>query len=176
MDSVFEAAKQSAVQLAEKLKRLDDQKIVLAESCSCGMAVALLGGVPGISQFLCGSAVTYRIPTKATWLGIDPDLIAEHTAESQQTTREMAISVLSNTPEANWSAAITGHLGPNAPVNDGLVYLCVAVKGWDEADTIEEIYISSETQVQLQSTGRVERQTESAAALLNALNHCMNQI
>lgn len=176
MESILETAQQSAIQLADNLKRLEDQKIVLAESCTCGMAVALLGGVSGISQFLCGSTVTYRIKSKAAWLGIDEQYIETYTAESAETTREMAIGVLEKTPEANWSAAITGHLGPNAPVNDGVVYVCVAVKAWDEEDSKEEIYISDESQIQLKSNGRIERQTESAMALLNALNNSLDQI
>jgi nicotinamide mononucleotide (NMN) deamidase PncC len=39
----------------------------------------------------------------------------------------MAENVLSKTPEADIAAAITGHLGPNAPeTQDGLVFIAVS--------------------------------------------------
>ena len=52
-----ESARLLARQLAETRTRL-----VLAESCTGGLAAATLAAIPGISHWLCGSAVTYREP------------------------------------------------------------------------------------------------------------------
>jgi PncC family amidohydrolase len=102
-------------------------RIVLAESCTAGLVSAALGAIPGISAYLCGSAVTYREPTKTAWLGVSAAEIAQSTAVSEPVTRQMALGVLERTPEADFSAAITGHLGPDASADaDGTIYIAIA--------------------------------------------------
>ncbi len=136
-------------------------KLVLAESCTGGRAAALLTEVPGISRWFCGSAVTYREPTKTAWLQVDPEWLATWTAESQQASDAMAIAVLKNTPEANLSCAITGHLGPNVDPNiDGLVYLSIAVL------THDGVRIAAQKIHRLQTTTRTDRQQEAAEQML----------
>ena len=101
-------------------------KIVLAESCTGGLIAAALVSVPGMSQFLCGSLVTYQSQAKTAWLEIDPKLIAEHSAESPEVTATMAIAALEKTPVADVSLAITGHL--SQPSNDrGRMQVFVAI-------------------------------------------------
>lgn len=118
--------KQQAQHLAGLL-RSSPSRVVFAESCTGGLVSATLAQVPGISEFHCGSAVVYRLDTKTKWLGIAPDLLIHPGPVSEVVARQMALSVLQQTPEADWSAAITGHLGPDAPQNmDGLVFLAVA--------------------------------------------------
>lgn len=121
------------------------ERVVFAESCTAGLIAATLGGIPGISSSLCGSAVTYRPDTKRKWLGVKKETIKKFTTESREVVKEMALGVLRQTPEANWGVAVVGHLGPDAPSEkDGLVYFCVArrtkkgkikIKEWDEGKT-----------------------------------------
>ncbi len=142
-------------------KRLADcqQKIVLAESCTAGMAAALLGGCPGISAWFCGSAVVYREATKTCWLGIGSEQIARFTAESMEVTLAMAEAALEETPEADLAAAITGHLGPQAPeAIDGKVFMAIAFRKSREVIPLE---------IQLVQIKRSERQLEAAAHLLS---------
>ena len=140
------------------------QKFVLAESCSGGMAAALVTRVPGASEIFCGSAVTYRQNTKHEWLAIDRETIAACSTESQEVTSEMAVGVLRNTPEANWSAAITGHLGPDAPSEkDGVIFVSVATR------KPLGVSLVSETVLILRSKERMARQIESAGLLLAQL-------
>ena len=135
-------------------------KIVLAESCTGGMVAAMLASVPGVSNYLCGSAVTYRIDTKAQWLGIGADFIEAHTAESPETSLAMAVGILERTPEAEVAASITGHLGPNAPPEkDGVIHVAIASRTGEEQTTAWKSFT-------LKSTGRAERQQESAEAML----------
>lgn len=102
-------------------------KIVLAESCTAGAIAASLGSIPGISRYLCGSAVVYRASTKRKWLGIKKRTIQKFTTESHKMAQQLAINVLCSTPEAIWSLAIVGHLGPDSPLEkDGLLYICIA--------------------------------------------------
>ncbi|MFO1045788.1 MAG: CinA family protein [Planctomycetaceae bacterium] len=104
-------------------------RVVFAESCTAGLVAATLSRVPGISEFHCGSSVVYRLDTKSRWLGIDPELLVDPGPGpvSEIVARHMATGVLERTPEASFSAAITGHLGPNAPIHqDGLVFIGIA--------------------------------------------------
>lgn len=115
---------------AKRLARLlqeRDLKIVFAESCTGGLISATMTRLPGISKWHCGSAVVYQIETKAAWLGIPRHILDKPGPVSRPVAREMAESVLRKTPQADLAAAVTGHLGPNAPKRqDGLVYAAVA--------------------------------------------------
>jgi nicotinamide-nucleotide amidase len=103
------------------------EKIVFAESCTAGLAAASLAIVPGISRCLCGSLVTYREASKTAWLGVDAKLIGRVTAVSPEVTVAMACGALRQTAEANWAAAVTGHLGPDAPPEqDGTIHIAIA--------------------------------------------------
>ena len=146
--------------LAEALAR-KQLKIVFAESCTGGLVSAALAGVPGISEWLCGSAVTYRSPTKVAWLGVDADEIAKHTAVCSGVALKMASGVLGKTPEADFALSITGHLGPGAPEDmDGLVFVGVARRGKKlnpATDVVRSV---------LTSEGRLVRQREAASLVM----------
>lgn len=108
-------------------------RLVLAESCTGGMVSAILSQIPGISQWLCGSAVTYRATTKSEWLELPEALIEQYTAESAEVTQAMCNASLKKTPEATLAAAVTGHLGPNAPSEqDGIIFIAVAKRVQNE--------------------------------------------
>jgi len=149
-----------ASQLAEK--RL---KIVFAESCTGGLVSAVLAGIPGISEWLCGSAVTYRSATKIAWLQVDAQQIDKHTAVCGEVARQMAVGVLEKTPEADLALSITGHLGPGAPTPlDGLVFIGRAVRG-ESGELATEV-----SQHSLKTQDRLIRQREATSlVLLNAL-------
>jgi PncC family amidohydrolase len=111
-----------------------NERIVLAESCTAGLVAQLLSRIPGASRWLCGSAVVYRNETKSAWLGIDPRMLAdpEIGPVSVTTARAMCRGVLERTPEATLAASVTGHLGPQAPPElDGRV--CIACASRDPA-------------------------------------------
>ena len=153
-----------AVQVADRLLKNGTDRVVLAESCTAGLVSALLGRQPGISKWLCGSAVTYRESVKQSWLDVSAETLADQSPESLETTREMAIGVLRKTSEATLSAAVTGHLGPDAPDNiDGRINVAVARR---KGDSIE---IADSLVFQLMSSTRVDRQHEAATNVLNTL-------
>jgi nicotinamide-nucleotide amidase len=148
------------------LELLAEQRVclVLAESCTGGLAAALLVGVPGASNWFCGSAVTYREATKEAWLGVSGDAVAGQTAVSEQVTREMVTGSLAKTPEAQLAAAITGHLGPAAPVElDGVVFVATL---WRDSAAGESCRV---LRYQLTQQRREQRQQEAAALLLARL-------
>jgi PncC family amidohydrolase len=153
------------------LLRSAGRRLVLAESCTAGLVAATLAQIPGISEHLCGSAVVYRAATKSAWLGIDPQLLDDPLIGpvSAEVTRAMALAVLERTPEANLSAAVTGHLGPNAPPElDGVVHVAVAERDAQPAIVAElrEVLPMMSTQAPAM---RVARQQRAADLVLGTI-------
>jgi len=151
-----EAARQLAQRLAETGTRL-----VLAESCTGGLVAATLTMIPGISEWFCGSAVTYRDQTKIDWLDVSAAHIAHLTAVSEEVAGEMAQGALQRTREAHVAVSVTGHLGPAAPVAlDGVVWCGVARRHAGRIDGPRTVRIT------LKSEPRVERQREAAVVVM----------
>lgn len=163
------AAHESACALAACLVRRRTDRVVFAESCTAGLVAALLGQVPGISNWFCGSAVTYRESVKTGWLGVSNEILQQQSAESLATTSEMAIGVLQKTEEATFSAAVTGHLGPDSPPEiDGRVFISVAKR------VGESVEIAITETVQLNYSRRVDRQYEAAKLVLDVLRRSVS--
>lgn len=121
----------SARRLHEQLKRTG-HRIVFAESCTAGLIAATLGKIPGISEWLVGSAVVYQLATKTEWLKVGSDVLESSGPVSQVVAEQMALGVLQATPHATISASITGHLGPGAPPEqDGTAWCSVAMRKTD---------------------------------------------
>ena len=156
--AIEEARQLAAAMMARQLR------VVFAESCTAGLVSALVSRTPGISEFLCGSAVAYRERTKQDWLGVaSADLVA-HSAVSVPVARQMALGAIEKTAEADWAAAITGHLGPQSPTGlDGVVYIALAERA------ASGIIAYPPTRHALAQTDRVDRQSEAAALVMRAL-------
>jgi PncC family amidohydrolase len=150
-------------ELAEKLAH-HHVRVVFAESCTAGLVSALLAAVPGVSEFLCGSLVTYRAECKQRWLGISADLIDRYSTVGPNVSRQMSVAALQQTPTADYSGAITGHLGPDAPpAQDGRVYIAIAAR---RSGCIE---VLQEADPQLIASDRIARQHEAARLVLRML-------
>lgn len=132
-------------------------KLVLAESCTAGLACATLGKFPGVSNHLCGSFVVYRPLQKQNILNVPASLIEEFTTESKEVVDWLAKEALTLTPEANWSGAIVGHLGPSsADGKDGLIWISIYGRS--------SKYVHR--QIKLSETGREERMVEAVDLFL----------
>jgi PncC family amidohydrolase len=104
--------------------------LALAESCTGGLVAASLSSVPGASNVLWGSFVTYTIDAKCKMLGIERALIEEHGAVSAETARAMARGALEKSG-ADIAASVTGLAGPDGDGSDtpvGTVFIAVAQK------------------------------------------------
>jgi len=161
-----------------RLLRETRQRLVLAESCSGGLVAAALVGVPGISEWLCGSAVTYRDKTKHGWLGVAQEALDDPrvTAVSEIVARQMAVGALQRTPEADLAVTTTGHLGPGAPAGqDGLVFLGVATRRETQITSRAERHtlVSPEPASSTDSEGRQRRQREAALLALRCVAHAL---
>ncbi len=153
---------QAARQLVESLKRLSI-KVVLVESCTCGRAVAALGTISGVSQYLCGGWVVYRSETKSQWLGLDPAWLAQVSTESLACSQALATAGLRNCPGARLALSITGDLDPSAPTDkQGRVFVAAALRG----GAMEDGGLVKTETIELQAASRPQRQVEAATHLL----------
>lgn len=160
-------------------RALQDAKcpLVLAESCTCGLIAATLGAIPGISRWFCGSAVVYQEATKSAWLDVAESLIATRGVVSGEVAEEMAVGALAATPHAGVAAAVTGHLGPDAPKPlDGVVYAAVAFRSADSGPAnvrVERLTLAAGSGTPLAI--RLRRRKTAAAFVLNLLHEALSQ-
>jgi PncC family amidohydrolase len=82
--------------------------IVCAESITAGLLASTIASVSGASDILKGSIVTYSRELKTSILNVDPRIIDDNTAESIQTTIEMAYGLTKVYPSADIFVAVTG--------------------------------------------------------------------
>lgn len=165
MDRVIEAA----MRLRDALVR-HDQRIVFAESCTAGRLAGTLGALPGISQWLCGSFVVYRIDSKQRWLGVPETLLQDPAIGpvSAEASAALATALLRNTPEADVGLAITGDIGPGASSRtDGQVFLSLCLRkregSLDEAVRLTSPAPADEHDV----LGRIKRLDEATCIALD---------
>jgi nicotinamide-nucleotide amidase len=166
MQDLSHELNKAALQLAERLCDTDT-KIVFAESCTGGLVAATLASIPGISRFLCGSAVTYRGATKVAWLNVNAADVERDSAVNAEVASQMAESVLNNTPESTLAVSITGHLGPDAPPHlDGVVYIGLA----------SHSRTTCVSRHQLTTSMRSDRQKESVILVIQSSTTWINQL
>jgi nicotinamide-nucleotide amidase len=106
------------------------QTLAVAESCTGGYLAHRITNVPGASAVLLVGYVTYSNEAKAAMLGVDPCLISEHGAVSEQVARAMAEGARSNA-KANLALATTGIAGPSGGTEQkpvGTVFIALAAE------------------------------------------------
>jgi nicotinamide-nucleotide amidase len=111
-------------------------KVACAESCTGGMIANLITDVPGSSDVLIESAVTYSNAAKKWRLGVKQEILDAHGAVSRETAEAMARGSKRES-DADLCVAVTGIAGPGGgsgakPV--GTVWLAAAmdneVRSW----------------------------------------------
>jgi len=126
-------------ELVEAARRVVDanraagRKIALAESCTGGLVAAALTEIPGSSDVLDASFVTYSNESKLRLLGVSLDVLETFGAVSIAVAWAMARGALERT-DSDVAVAITGIAGPDGgsekkPV--GTVVFARARKGTD---------------------------------------------
>ena len=104
------------------------QTIAFAESCTGGLASSLMTDVPGSSEYVKGSVISYTNEIKNQVINVSKTTLSKKGAVSEETALEMAEGVR-NVIGSDIAVSITGLAGPgggtrNKPV--GLVYIAVA--------------------------------------------------
>jgi nicotinamide-nucleotide amidase len=121
--------------------------MTVAESCTGGMVAERLTSISGSSRSFLGGAVVYSDAMKTTLAGVDPALIAQHGAVSEQVTRALAEG-MRQCAGATYGLAITGIAGPGGATDEkpvGLVY--IAVTDGKETEVLEKNFIGDRERV-----------------------------
>lgn len=102
-----------------------------AESCTGGLFSALITDVPGASDVLCESIVTYSNEAKMRELGVSALTLEKYGAVSEDTARQMAEGICRHTG-ADVGVGITGIAGPGGGTPEkpvGTVYAGICING-----------------------------------------------
>ncbi len=94
--------------------------LATAESCTGGMMAAACTDLSGSSQWFERGFVTYSNAAKTEMLGVDPALIAQYGAVSEQVAGAMAAGALTHSL-AQVAVAVTGIAGPSGATPDKVV-------------------------------------------------------
>jgi len=104
--------------------------LAIAESCTGGQMVERFTAHSGASQYLKGSLVTYATQSKVDILGVDPEVIKEHSVVSAQVAEQMAVNAR-KLYKADIGISTTGNAGPLKGDSDaevGTVYIGIATE------------------------------------------------
>lgn len=134
-DSVYaEGLHTSMAETVYKLLRQRGARVSFAESCTGGMLTAKIVDLPGASDVLDESHVTYANAAKQRILGVQPETLERFGAVSPECAREMAEGAR-RISGADYGVSVTGIAGPDGGTAEkpvGLVYIGVS----DENGTI----------------------------------------
>jgi nicotinamide-nucleotide amidase len=112
--------------------------VAVAESCTGGLVGSLLTDVPGSSDYLDRSLVTYSYDAKREVLAITREALDDHGAVSEPVARRMA-KAARDTADATWGVATTGVAGPTGGTEEtpvGTVFVGLAYAAdWGTGDS-----------------------------------------
>ena len=101
--------------------RADGKKLIFAESLTGGLLIDAFVSIPGASDVVLGSEVTYSEALKSSLLGVSEDLLGAKGAVSSEVAAAMASGVhavgqaaLDLSPKDVIAVATTGNAGPSA--------------------------------------------------------------
>ncbi len=123
-DRIFSRNGDSLEAVVGQLLRARGATVAVAESCTGGMAAERITSIPGSSDYFAGGFIVYSNRMKETALGVGPDLIAAHTAVSEEVARAMAHGARIRS-SATYAISTTGEAGPESStgVPVGTVYV-----------------------------------------------------
>jgi nicotinamide-nucleotide amidase len=128
--AIFSTDKGKLEEAVVKLLTARKQTVAVAESCTGGYLAHRITNVPGASATFLGGWVTYSNEAKADMLGVDPALIAQHGAVSEEVAKAMAEGARANA-KSDFALATTGIAGPgggSAEKPVGTVFVALAAK------------------------------------------------
>jgi len=127
-DHAYEEDQGGIVEFVSQLLRKQKKTFSTAESCTGGLVAKMMTDLPGSSDIFMGGACTYSNEAKASVLSIDPALIEEKGAVSEEVAREMALASR-KLYHTDYAVGITGIAGPDGGSEEkpvGLVYIALA--------------------------------------------------
>ncbi len=111
-----------------QLLKDNDKTLSVAESCTGGRIGALVTSVPGSSEYFLGGVISYSNDSKIRDLSVDPKIIEEHGAVSEECAAAMAAGSRQRFG-SDYALSITGIAGPDGGTDEkpvGLTYIGLA--------------------------------------------------
>ncbi len=100
------------------------QKISFVESCTGGALVSALVSIPGASNILDASFVTYSEEAKKEIVNVKQETLDKYTVYSKEVAYEMCEGLYQKT-KCDICVSITGHAGGSDDKENGIAYLCI---------------------------------------------------
>jgi nicotinamide-nucleotide amidase len=129
--SIFSATDELLEEVIVKLLTTCHQTLAVAESCTGGLLANRLTNVPGASEVFLAGYICYANQAKTKMLNVDPRLIEEYGAVSEQVARALAGHARAQAG-SSYALATTGIAGPGGGSPDkpvGTVYVALAAPG-----------------------------------------------
>lgn len=130
----------------------NQKRLTCAESCTGGLIASLLTKIPGASNCINGTLVTYSNGIKKAWLGVDEAILETYGAVSEACVKDMLQGAL-KASKSHFALATSGIAGPDGgseqkPV--GTVFIGVGDKEGNL--TVERVLLKGDRQsIQMQS-------------------------
>ena len=140
-------------------------KLATAESCTGGLIASLITSISGSSEVFELAYITYSNQSKIDLLKVDPKLISEFGAVSNEVCSDMSANLIKLHPNIDISISVSGIAGPNSDDSQkevGLVYISISNK----TDTI-----CNEFQF-----GNIGRENVRNQTLFEAISMCIDRI
>ena len=112
MDNLTHLAAEPLTRMLGAALKARDLMLVLAESCTGGLASAAITEIPGSSAWFDRGFVTYSNAAKIEMLGVSAETLEKFGAVSEETAREMALGAIKHS-KAQVAISITGIAGPS---------------------------------------------------------------
>lgn len=110
--AVFATNGEMMEEVIGEMLRTRNKTLSTAESCTGGLIGMRLTEVPGSSNFFMEGAITYSNGSKVRTLGVDPAILEEFGAVSEQTAEAMAAGMRQRTG-TDYAISVTGIAGPD---------------------------------------------------------------
>ena len=140
---IFTAGDETLEQILVQSLTKEKQTLAIAESCTGGLLANRITNVPGSSAVLLAGYVVYANEAKIDILGVDPRLIEQHGAVSEEVARAMAEGARKRAG-STYALATTGIAGPDGGSEEkpvGTVYVALA----DEKETkVRKLFFPSD--------------------------------
>jgi nicotinamide-nucleotide amidase len=108
--------------------RARGETVSTAESLTAGSLSSAIASIAGASDVFIGGLTAYQDEIKISHLGVDPEVLNEHTSVSEQVAVEMARGAM-KTFGTTWAIATTGVAGPNPLDGHPVGAVWVAIQG-----------------------------------------------
>jgi nicotinamide-nucleotide amidase len=102
----------------------------VAESCTAGLLGGRITSVAGSSDYFIGGFLVYSDQMKTDLLGVEPELLARHSAVSEECAKAMAAGARTRTG-STFAVSVTGEAGPESSTGAPVGTVIIGIAGPD---------------------------------------------